>query len=585
VRPRTVARVARWEVTKGAGKIDRRTVAVGVVGLLLGGVVLVAVAGSGVALDEGIYRVGVAEDHPYHGPASTDSTLAVREPDREAFRDGRLEVLAVEGQLVVADSRKGRAALAELRGAAERYNDRQLRAEDNRTAAFPVEVTLRYVERENVRDVIAPGAGGGGGGDDTDGGGDDGGDIGAGDGPSGGLGGGVFGGGIIPDPTAGGTPSDIAPPFPFQSLVLAFVFVLPLNFVIQAYGSSMLAERTNRRGELLLVAPVTRGEIIAGKTLPYFAVSIGIAAFIAFAIGGGPVSVLAVVPLALLFLAATFLSAMFARSFKELTFLTVTVSVFLTSYAFVPAVFTDVGPVALISPLTLVVRDLTAGGVAASGVAFATLPATLTALVLFGFGAGLYREEDMFTQRSVPLKLLDALVAPIRRARSLVLVTALLLPFVFVAELLAVATLFALPFALSLPVLLAVIALVEEVAKSLPVLAGFEHARYPRTATWAIAAGAASGLGFFIGEKLTLMVQLVGLPELRLGRAAFAPAGIGVDGPLLVLLLLAPLALHTVTAAVSALGATRGTNGYAAGLVAAVAIHLVYNLTVVSGLV
>ncbi len=58
-------------------------------------------------------------------------------------------------------------------------------------------------------------------------------------------------------------------------------------------------------------------------------------------------------------LGATFVGAMFARSFKELTFVTVAVSVFLTAYTFVPAIFTQVTPIALISPLTLVVRDLT----------------------------------------------------------------------------------------------------------------------------------------------------------------------------------------------------------------------------------
>ncbi len=43
-----------------------------------------------------------------------------------------------------------------------------------------------------------------------------------------------------------------------------------MNFVIQAYASSIMNERINDRGELLLVSPVSRGDIIAAKTLPYF---------------------------------------------------------------------------------------------------------------------------------------------------------------------------------------------------------------------------------------------------------------------------------------------------------------------------
>jgi len=95
--------------------------------------------------------------------------------------------------------------------------------------------------------------------------------------------------------------------------VLAFLFVVPLNFVIQAYGSTMLSERLKRRGELLLVPPASRAEIIAGKTLPYFLGAVGVITAITLALrfsgiapSGSHVAVLAVLPLAALFLAATF---------------------------------------------------------------------------------------------------------------------------------------------------------------------------------------------------------------------------------------------------------------------------------------
>jgi RsiW-degrading membrane proteinase PrsW (M82 family) len=276
---------------------------------------------------------------------------------------------------------------------------------------------------------------------------------------------------------------------------------------------------------------------------------------------------------------------MFARSFKELTFVTVSISVFLTSYAFVPAIFTDVTPIALISPLTLVVRDLQGAGVGLAGYAFSTGPIYLSAAVLFLLGLGVYREEDMFTQRPVPLKFLDALDARLSGLSSVALLSALSIPFVFVAELLGVAVLFALPGSVSIPLLLVVVALVEEVAKSLPALAGFEKDRFAPTRRTALAVGAASGVGFFVGEKATAIVQLVGLPELAVGRAAFAPSGAGAVGvealPLALGLLAAPLALHVVTASFSALGARRGVRPYLVGLAAAVIVHAAYNLSVV----
>ena len=73
-------------------------------------------------------------------------------------------------------------------------------------------------------------------------------------------------------------------------------------------------------------------------------------------------------------------------------------------------------PIALISPLTLVVRDLQGEAVALGEYLFSTGPFCLTAGTLFAMGAGVYREEDMFTQRPVPLEFLDAPAAPDHRA-------------------------------------------------------------------------------------------------------------------------------------------------------------------------
>ena len=616
MRPRKLLRIARWESTKGVGGFDRGAVAV-----VLAAAVFVAAVGvvglvGGVALQDGIYRVGVEETSQFHDPVAEDSTFAVVDPDPSVVEDGTLE--AGEGydiylknesdrtRLYLASRNgeptdKSRAAVASLRESVEAYNERRMRLEANGTAAFPVTVTVRFVEQGEAGSTGGGGSDGAGSG--GAGGGGDGGDGGAGGGIGGDDGVGTDGGdgGRFGAPSLGafdlfgtggaaGSPSDIAPPFPLQSLVLAFIFVLPLNFVIQAYGSSMLSERLDRRGELLLVAPVSRAEIVLGKTLPYFLASLAITSVVVvglWLLGGnaGPLSVLAVVPLALLFLALTFLGAMFARSFKELTFVTVTISTLLTSYAFVPAIFTETSPVAFVSPLTVAVRDLTGAGVTPGEFLFATGPPTLVAGVCFLFGLGVYREEDLFTQRPVHLKALDALAGRIRRPRSVALVVALLVPFVFVAELLAVALLFALPIGLSIPLIFAAVAVVEELAKGLPVYAGFVHGRYRRTLGAAAAAGGAAGLGFFLAEKLSLMVQVVGLPGVAVADAALQ-TGLGSGSPAVIALLaVAPLALHLVTASISAVGAIRGRAAFGVGLSVAILLHVAYNVTVVNALV
>jgi ABC-type Na+ efflux pump permease subunit len=605
---RNLLRIAQWETTRSAGDVDRRTAVAFVVVLVLLAALVPALLAYGPTPGEGIYRVGVEDDSEYRPVVGAEPSLVAADgASPPNLASGRVDVVVIDHEIRSTDTAKGRAALAAFRSATVDYNDALMAREENQTAAFPVIVTLRYSQQtisvtgEQTGDET-DGGGGGGGSDQTDGGsgsdqtdeggggasgtsdgggdtatGSDGTDDGVSDLPSS-PGGGL--GSLLGDQQTG-TPSSLSPPFPLRSLILAFAFLLPLNVVIQAYGSSILAERINRRGEPLLVAPVSRGDIVAGKTLPYFAGALALIAGIAVAVSAGPLAVLAVAPLAALFLAATFLGAMLARSYKELTFVTVTISVTLTAYAFVPAVFAEVHPIASISPLTVVVDSITGEGTDLGAFVLATVPPALAAAVMFGLGTGVYREEDMFTQRPIPAKLLDALAAPLSSTYRVGLWTALFLPFVFVAELFAVAVLFVAPVELSIPLLLATVALVEEVAKSLHVYAGFERGRFPRTIRTSLVLGALSGVGFFVGEKLLLLTQLVGLPGIEVAQFAFSPSAIGLPPSVL---LVAPLLLHVVTAGISAVGAARGKLAYVAAVLVAVLVHVAYNVAVVVGL-
>lgn len=600
---RKLLRIARWEVATSTGTIDRKTIAVLLVAVLAAAAGAPAITSGAGQLDAGLYTVAVDDDHQFH------DAIDARDSLRIVGSESRADIVVDDDRVRVTDATSGDAALSELRDAIRTYNTRNLRQEDDQTAAFPVFVDLEFVEQggRTLGTGGDSGDGSGGGSDDgTDGGSGDGttsdgsdsggttdgtGDTadGSGDSSDGGLGSGGSGNGQLPVPDVGvgggsgaqsGTPGDISAPFPFAALVLAFLFVLPMNFVIQAYGSTIMDERRNRRGELLLVAPVTRTDVVGGKTLPYVGAIAAVTIAIAVLVGGGPLSVLAVLPIGMLFLGLTFVAAMFARSYKELTFLTVSISVFVTSFVFVPAIFTDVTPIALISPLTLVVIDLKGGAVDAGGVLFATAPSLLASTVLFGLGIGIYREEDMFTQLPVHRKALDALAAWIHRPRHVAAMTALFIPFVFVLELLAVAVLFALPLAVSLPAILVLVAVIEEVAKSLHVFAAFEHDRFERSMQTGLVLGLASGAGFFLAEKVTHAVQLVGLDQLEVGQAAFTPSS-GVTPLLAVGLFLAPLVLHCVTAAIGAVGASRNARTYGTGLAIAILVHAGYNLGVI----
>ncbi|MFP4188017.1 MAG: PrsW family intramembrane metalloprotease [Halobacteriales archaeon] len=575
MRPRKVLRIARWEVSRSAGGLDRRSLAYAVVAFVLVAAVVPFAADGG--LYDGLYVVGVDEDSPYHDAVEESEMLRAVEPSSEAFSSGRLDAMVEDG-VRVADTDKGRATASELRDAVRRYNADLL---DGYDAAYPVSVEVRYVDRgtasvsagDSSEESSETSSNGDAEGSEEDGG------SGSEDGgfsvPSIGLDGFLGQGGQA------GTPSGITPPFPFGSLVLAFAFLVPLNFVVQAYSTSIMNERIDRRGVLTLASPVSRYEIIAGKTLPYFAAALVIVSGVAVAVNGGAPSVVAVAPVALVFLALTFVGSMFARSYKELTFVTVFVSVSVTSYVFVPAIFTDVDPIAAISPLSIVVRDLQGATAPVSWYVFSGAPLFFSSAVLFSLGAGVYREEDMFTQRPLRLKALDALVSWLHRRASVAKVSVLLIPFVFVAQLLVVAVVFALPVGVSVPLLLVVAAVVEEVAKSLAVYAGFAASVFERTTRNALVLGTLSGVGFFVGEKAAHVAQVVGLDRLEVGRAAL---GVVSDASPVVVaaLLVAPLLLHVITTSIASVGARYGKREYAVGLLAAVGVHVAYNLTVVS---
>ena len=611
----------------------------GVVLLLFAGGLVgagLAVGVGGLSPTQDIYRVGIDADSPYYDVVDNHAALSPQPADHEQLENGELELLVTDtaggtfelngedgdGEIELTPTQstltvfhtpteKGTAAVTTFRVAVERYNDRLMALEENRTAAYPVTVQLQYRSQDQLvaddlgqdsedldeaddaddaDDDDADDADQDDDADDSDqdtDGADDEAETGdeiavdddrddpAFEDEDGSLVDRLFG-----DGTATGSPAEISPPFPFSSLLLAFVFLVPMNFIIQAYGGTILNERINRRGELLLVAPLGRLDIVAGKTLPYLAAAVAAIGAISLAIGGGLLSVLAVLPIALAFLASTFVGAMFARSFKELTFVTVTVSVFLTTYVFVPAIFTNVTPIALISPLTLVVMELQGEAVGLGAYLFSTAPFYLGSVILFLLGVGVYREEDMFTQKPVPLKFLDALDARLRGPKSVAVVSGLMIPFVFIAELLAIAVLFVLPIEVSVPIILVTIAAIEEVAKSIHIYAGFESDRFDRSMKTALVLGALSGIGFFVAEKFTAISQFVGLPELALGEATLTPAGVTPTATLA--LLAAPLALHVVTAGISALGARRDLRCYLVALLVATLVHAAYNFGVVS---
>lgn len=635
---RKILRIARWEIKQGGGIATKENIVFAVVVLALTSGVLYA--SGGLAAESNIYQVGVSQDSPYHPAIEQSTPLQPVPPNETAFQNGEIPLLIDDGRILTRDTDKGRAAASELQTAVDRYNYKLMLSEKDKAAAFPVKVNVSYLKPQSIKGggVPAPGSSNENTSpegksqestdsdttsetetsDETD---------------NSSTNESQTSGSANNSSTSTNTstteteeasdndtetnntstsdtqtttetdedndsilsslnqaqdgksngPDSLTPPFPFESLLLAFAYILPLNFIVQMYASSIIDERLNNRGELMLVSPVSKHDIVLGKTLPYFVLATLICGAITWNIGGGGASLLAVMSLVVVFLASGFISALYARSYKELTFVTLTASVFLTAYAFLPAVFTTVHPISIISPLYVIVSELRGNSIQLASFLLSTTPLFLVGGLMFAIGSGIYTEEGLFTQRRVELKLLDSLAAQQHSKWSFFLLGAISLPFVFAAELLVLTALVLFPSVMSLPILLALIALIEESAKSLPAYAGFATGRWKPTRKLALAAGALSGAGFFIAEKMTMVAQGTGIGTLDLGQALLGTTSTtgGLESTVgIVLLVLWPF-LHSLTAMVGSYGARHGRLGYALSVLAATFIHLMYNLTAV----
>ncbi|QSZ67016.1 ABC transporter permease [Methanofollis aquaemaris] len=373
------------------------------------------------------------------------------------------------------------------------------------------------------------------------------------------------------------TPSQLSPPLPFDSLIYVFVFIFPLYFTSQFFMMAIANERSGRRGEVLLSTPAGPGTIIAGKALPYFLLMLAVSAAILLVTGGPLAVLLPLIPVILFFLAAALLIGMTARSFRELSFLSIFFSTVMTAYLFFPTVFANVHAVSLVSPLTLVVLLFEGSGFGAADYVYATALFYLgTAAILF-LCIKNFNEERLFSQERLTAKITAFVAGAMARGHpfaSLVALNILSIPLVFMVQMMYLVLLFNLPLPFSIVCLILLAALTEEVFKSVGIAALFRRAGgAPGWKTLGIAA-AATGLGFLLGEKLLLFVMLSQVTGSVFGDVLFSGVG----------LLWMPFLLHTVGAAiVAAYLKIGGTRAYPFGVLTAGCVHALYNFVLIGG--
>ncbi|MFA5253862.1 MAG: PrsW family intramembrane metalloprotease [Methanoregula sp.] len=373
------------------------------------------------------------------------------------------------------------------------------------------------------------------------------------------------------------TPDQLSPPLPFDAIILIFVFIFPLYFTSQFFMMSIMNERIERQGEPLLSTPVKTAYIITGKMLPYFFGMLALCAVLTLYIRAPLSILLPLVPVILFFLASALVIGMLARSFKELSFISIFFSTVATSYLFFPSIFANVHVISLISPLTLIVLTLEGTAWTAADYCYATVLFWLTSAVLFYIAARNFNEERLFSEKPLLPRCREFLAGAISRAHpyaSLFCIALATIPFVFMGQMMGLVVLFNLPMPLSLVLLIVFAAFVEETAKAAGIYTLFFLDPAFFTTKRLVLACAATAFGFLVGEKLLLFATLAEITESVFGNVLFLSLGV----------IWLPFLLHFACLLIVAFSMKRwGRIGAAAGILAAGILHCGYNLYFLQG--
>ncbi len=349
------------------------------------------------------------------------------------------------------------------------------------------------------------------------------------------------------------TPENLSPPSLLGKLIYSFLFVIPSYFAIQVFSSSLIEDKVSRRLEVLISTTTTK-KIIVGRTIPYLILSALTVVIVSLIVGESIVCLLFVLPIVLFLMSIQCFISIVSRSYREATFLLLVISLLITTYVFIPAVFSGTIPVSKVSPITQMLSFFETSKLNLKDYAFSTFQFYSMAIILFYLSSKAMDSEIMYS-RSIVDKIMLVTTKIIKKDYHTFLASLFSIPFVFVVEFFLLSILFVLPQSYSIPVLIASIALVEETFKATFVYAAFKNkANLFSSALF-------SAFGFFVGEKVLLLVSISEYNILFLSK-----------------FLLLPLLLHSLTMLVFVLLLKFG---FKRALLVSSTIHFIYNYVMV----
>ncbi len=371
-------------------------------------------------------------------------------------------------------------------------------------------------------------------------------------------------------------PSLSRPPLPMSQILLAFFYVIPIFMVGIFFTSSFMEEKINRKLVVLMSAPVTPFQVIAGKMLPYILYSLLAVVVITVVLGGSlPLSLAIFLPVSLFIFSALVMVALLYRTFKDQTFFSIMAAWVTIAYLVTPAMFIGISDVSYFSPLTLAVQMYRGETFGFTEYLLATLPLYLLFAVTMFVGVRIFNEEYLMGFRPLHRKLAEAIYLVMNKSHpglSVFSVSLLLIPVVLMIQFASIVIGLNLDTAASLAIIFVFSILAEELAKSGSIAVLIQSGDV-RTYTGIIKLSFFSALGFLIGEKLLLYLTLS-----VVSKNMFIEAALGAG------FLFLPFILHLVTTSIVCLLTARfGLKYYPLAILAGSVVHCGYNLIMMAG--
>ncbi len=496
---------------------------------------------STVSLGSGLYRVGVSGDVP----AISDSRFAVMEVDAEQgqtlLEQKNIDVFIDGSQVFARGDDKSQFAVRALKQYMEKQELIRVGNSFADADAFPLRVAINYFGEDQAAEQAEAGV------------------------PL-----------SVAKPEEIIIPSLTPPPAPFTQVLVALLYIMPITFISIFFTSSFMDEKMNRRLTILLSAPVTPFQIIFGKMLPYAIFALASTALIAGLTKTNILLALAIFAPTTLFIFAIYLMVpLFYRTFKDTTFIAMLVTTLTTAYLVFPAMFTNVNDLAYISPLALAVKMYRNEPFGWREYLFPSLPmAAIFGLAMFA-GTRLLNEEFLMGYKPLTRKLSDAIYLMMAHAKPYIAVplwSLITIPVVYMTQIVFLAFATNLPVGLILGFTLFASALIEEVVKTVGIVALAEHGAVK---SWREIIGLSflSALGFLVGEKLLLLVSISMVSQAQVSGALF---GAG-------LLLFIPLIAHFVFSSIITMLRTKLRFPYWLAVGIGTVVHFIYNVYVLRG--